>query len=272
MNSTRRMIMPLALGLLLPLCACTGEATQDTASAPHDAAPGAAPASPAPAEDLKPEAGYLVGQVFDTRGQPLPGATVLLSHGVFHARHLHATTDANGRYRIQFDIGGWNALAHIKKEYNGRRYSLELEPDSIDSIGMDGAVRNFTWTLQGRTQLNDDYYYGGTIAVHADGDLWRRLDDIVLTLTPDGPLIDGSNGETLRIRRGDRYWPGPDYIEDVPIGRYQVTAMLEDENGPRPLRVQDWTVEGNVVPRLQLDFLPQNAQGSSNYAAIALYE
>src|SRR3546814_11710318 len=66
------------------------------------------------------------------------------------------------------------------------------------------------------------------------------MEDVELTLTPSGPLIDGSEGKTLVLRQGDHYWVQFGYLEDIPIGRYTVTAILKNKDGPRPLRIQDW--------------------------------
>lgn len=275
MTHKRATALALALAwlMLAALAGCDAQpGTPEASDAGNSTSAAGEDRAASTAAELKPEPGYLVGQVFDTRGQPLPGATVLLSHGVAYARYLRGTTDADGRYRIQFDSGSWNPKAYLDKEYNGRRYNLELKPDSIDSVGMDGAVRNFRWVLQGPMPENDMFHYGATIEVRLEDGLWGDVDNIVLTMTPDGPLIDGSAGETLRIRRDDQYWSSSHLIQDVPIGRYQVTAMVEGEHGPRPLRLQDWLTEGEKTSSLQLDFRPRTPQGKTNYAHIALYE
>src|SRR3546814_3061732 len=83
----------------------------------------------------------------------------------------------------------------------------------------------------------------GLVTVFQDTEFHDDMEDVELTLTPSGPLIDGSEGKTLVLRQGDHYWVQFGYLEDIPIGRYTVTAILKNEAGPRPLRIQDWHTE-----------------------------
>jgi hypothetical protein len=211
------------------------------------------------------QAGYATGIVLDMRGKPIAGARILLDNSVYYASYIHGSTGADGRYRIKPQPGAWKAEASIRKDYNGRTYTLELHPDSIDSFDESGAVRNFVWKLEGRTPDSDYGYYGGFIQLSTDLDFEGELEDIELTLTPSGPLIDGSPGRTLQLRKGDHYWVDAWQIEDVPIGRYRVTALLRGGDGDRPLRIRDWHARGDFVDEFQLDFLPKS--GSTNNAA-----
>src|SRR3546814_12056742 len=81
-----------------------------------------------------------------------------------------------------------------------------------------------------------------------DTEFHDDMEDVELTLTPSGPLIDGSEGKTLVLRQGDHYWVQFGYLEDIPIGRYPVTAILKNEAGPRPLRIQDGHPEDQFKP------------------------
>ncbi|MDQ3492880.1 MAG: hypothetical protein M3452_06420, partial [Chloroflexota bacterium] len=45
-----------------------------------------------------------------------------------------------------------------------------------------------------------------------------------LTLTPDGPLVDGSTGQTITVVG--------DLVADVPVGRYSYSARYADPAGP----------------------------------------
>src|SRR3546814_4585858 len=78
------------------------------------------------------------------------------------------------------------AYSSFKKPYNGQTYSLDLHPDNSDSFSDDGAVRNFTWTLEGRAPLNEYRYYGGLVTVFQDTDFHDDMEDVELTLTPRG--------------------------------------------------------------------------------------
>ena len=218
----------------------------------------------------KAEAGYATGVVLDTQGTPIAGAKILLDNSVFYNSYIHGSTKEDGSYRIKAQPGAWTAEATIKKEYNGKTYTLEMHPDNLDSFSDEGAVRNFTWKLEGRSQENEYRYYGGFIqldtAIGFEGD----LDDVELTLTPDGPLIDGSQGRTLRLRPGDHYWVDRFQIQDVPIGRYTVRATLNGESGQRALAIQDWHTRGEFQPEFRLDFIPKPGNGVDNSASIVI--
>src|SRR3546814_17092136 len=94
------------------------------------------------------------------------------------------------------------------------------------------------------------------------------MEDVELTLTPSGPLIDGSEGKTLVLRQGDHYWVQFGYLEDIPIGRYTVTAILKDETGPRPLRIQDWHTEDEVKRELKVAFITESNGNNGTSAPI----
>src|SRR3546814_18808349 len=96
------------------------------------------------------------------------------------------------------------------------------------------------------------------------------MEDVELTLTPSGPLIDGSEGKTLVLRQGDHYWVQFGYLEDIPIGRYTVTAILKNEAGPRPLRIQDWHTEDAFKPELQIHFIPASNGRTGASASIVV--
>ncbi|MGY1408266.1 MULTISPECIES: carboxypeptidase-like regulatory domain-containing protein [unclassified Luteimonas] len=204
------------------------------------------------------ERGYATGRVVDTHGEPIAGAKVLLDNAVFYASYIDGTTRDDGSYRIKVQPGAWKADATFRKTYNGKTYALELDPDHNDSFNEEGVVRNFTWKLEGRTPDNEYGYYGGFIQLSTDIGFYEDMETIELTLTPNGPLIDGSPGKTLRLRMGDHYWVDHYQIEDVPIGRYVVTATLEGDDGPRPLKIQNWHTKGDFESAFQLDFLPKS--------------
>ncbi|MCD9027119.1 carboxypeptidase-like regulatory domain-containing protein [Luteimonas sp. BDR2-5] len=204
------------------------------------------------------QSGYATGKVTDTQGRPIAGAKILLDNSVFYASYIDGTTRDDGSYRIKVQPGAWKADASFRKTYNGRTYVLELDPDNDDSFNEDGVVRDFTWKLEGRTPGNEYGYYGGFIQLSQAIGFYEDMEAIELTLTPHGPLIDGSPGKTLRLRVGDHYWVDRYQVEDVPIGRYMVTATLQGDDGPRPLKIQDWHAKGDFEQEFQLDFLPKS--------------
>jgi len=216
------------------------------------------------------EEGYVTGTVLDTRGEPVAGAKVLLESRLFHASYLSGTTGKDGSYRIKAQPGAWDAKASITKTYHEKTYTLNLQPDSTDTFSDEGAVRNFVWNLEGRTPGNNYGYYGGFIQLSLGIDFNGNLEDIALTLTPDGPLIDGSTGKTLHLQLGDHYWVDPYQIEDIPIGRYIVEATMKSSDGERPLKIQNWHTKGDFQPAFQLDFMPKSPLGVDNSASIVI--
>lgn len=220
-------------------------------------------------DSSRPASGYATGTVVDTRGNPIAGAKILLDNTVFYASYINGSTAEDGTYRLKVQPGAWRAYASFHKEYNGRTYSLELHPDSIDSFDDDGAVRNFVWKLEGRKPDNDWGYYGGLVKVFNETGFYE-MPDVEITLVPDGPLIDGSQGSTLVLRPGDNYWRQLEYLEDIPIGRYAVTAVFMDGDARRPLKLRDGDAEVPLAGEMQLDFTPDSSGSPGATASIAI--
>ncbi|GAB1406205.1 hypothetical protein MASR1M8_01240 [Thermomonas brevis] len=256
--------------LLLALCGCDTAADGGNALAPATAQAGNGATAP-----TKPQAGHIVGRVLDTRGQPLAGADILVENALLYARYLRGTSGADGRFRVPVATGAWRVQASIVREYHGRSYTLELEPSSTDTFGGEGGVVDFTWKLQGRSPGSGGYgYHGGFVQLSTALDYHGDLSDVELVFTPSGPLIDGSSGETLRLRMHDHYWVQTFQIEDIPIGRYIVTATRKDADGEHPMRIADWYRQraGNAdfQTEYQLDFLPNPPNGGRNSASIVI--
>lgn len=220
-------------------------------------------------DSSRPTSGYATGTVVDTRGNPIAGAKILLDNTVFHASYINGSTADDGSYRLKVQPGAWRAYASFRMEYNDRTYSLELHPDSIDSFDDDGAVRNFIWKLEGRKPDNDWGYYGGLVEVYNETGFYE-MENVEITLAPDGPLIDGSEGGTLVLRPGDNYWRQPAYLEDIPIGRYAVSAALVDGDARRPLKLRDGDAEAPLASEIQLDFAPDTSGSPGATASIAI--
>ena len=217
----------------------------------------------------RPESGYATGTVVDTLGNPIAGAKILLDNTVFYASHVSGSTADDGTYRLKVHPGAWRAYASFQKEYNGRTYSFELHPDSADSFDDGGAVRNFTWKLEGRKPDSEWGYYGGLVKVFNETGFYE-MENVEITLAPDGPLIDGSEGSTLVLRSGDNYWRQLAYLEDIPIGRYAVTAALLDGETRQPLKLRDRDAEGPLAGAMQLDFIPDRSTSPGSTASISI--
>ncbi len=243
----------LALGSLLLFSACQPQTVPpDDPDGPIDTPTGG-------------KAGYVIGTVTDPQGRPLAGATIYSYNTVVKDRGSEVTSNADGSYRIALvsGLGVWGAKGYLLKTYNGRVYKLPLDPENPDSFTEDEKpVRNFQWRLSGHVpDLSLDLYYGGTVELlrDANADGLRDNENIEFTFTPVGPLIDGSTGQTLKLRAAKRY---DAYLKDVPMGRYTVTAVYKPTG--EALRVGDALADDMAYsPSVTVDF---TGRESSYYA------
>ncbi|TDS56904.1 carboxypeptidase-like regulatory domain-containing protein [Myroides indicus] len=217
------------------------------------------------------EKGYATGKVVDSNDTPISGAKILLDNTVFYASYIHGTTDKNGLYRIKVQPGSWRTFAYLDKTYNGQTYTMELFPDGTDSYTEEeGAIRNFKWMLEGRMPWESEAYYGGTVMLTTDIGFYENEENIELTLTPSGPLIDGSEGRVITLRFGDEKWINRSELWDIPIGRYKMTAKLKKNGKNISLRIEDWYKRNGLATDFQLDFIPKPANGVNNSASIVI--
>lgn len=177
------------------------------------------------------EAGVVKGLVVDTQGKPLPGLKVVVENTVFHASYVYGTTGQDGRYRVEVPNGGWKVSVQLERQFQGRSYRFDLHPDNPDAFtGTEGAVRNFSWKLSG-PRPEGNRFYGGTVALYRvfgdDGEFFE-MPEVELTLTPDGPLIDGSTGQPVTARPE----ASADEVRDIPLGSYVVTARHTPQGKP----------------------------------------
>lgn len=223
-----------------------------------------------------PVAGHIKGKVVNSRGQGLQGVkvsfnTVTFGGGVSTA--ATATTTADGTYDVELPKGNYGVKAEYTITYNGRQYREYMSPD--DGVNGElihdsekGYVKNFTWKISGEIPgyahvPGEPHHYGGFIDLqhegaynYANGQSQTPVVEpiplgskVEVTLTPDGPLLDGSQGQAItrthQIGAGETYWYSSEYdLMDIPVGRYNVSAVLIETNGGRRnLRVS--TLAGN---------------------------
>jgi len=182
--------------------------------------------------------GYVAaGAVVDTQGSPLADVEIYADNQFTDGSTLTTKTGTDGRYRIELPQTAttWHMSATHTVEYHGRTYSFPLHPDDDSAFaGNTGGVRNFSWKLTGKRP--DDGFYGAFVVGYTEvGDYSIDLREVELTLVPDGPLVDGSTGETITgkfVSTGDG-----DAIQDIPLGRYTITAKEGDT--PLMLRIRN---------------------------------
>jgi hypothetical protein len=247
-------IAAAAAALLAIACtAGTAPPTSQPASSPPPASqPTSALASITPSSAIAAEAEAQVakGHVTDASGKPLAGAVANADWQLSDDYSLDGTTDANGDYRIALDPpnGSWHMSVVYKTTWNGVDYGFDLAPiDDSNFIGADGGVRDFVWKLTGPTPQGDSSY-GGTVDVYMNfsGEIPIDPQYVKLTLTPDGPLVDGSTGGVVTAT-GDR-------IDDVAVGRYAVTAAYAEPGKPSVdllVRVRN---QGEFAPTVTAQF------------------
>jgi hypothetical protein len=211
--------------------------------------------------ELSPKRGYVRGYVYDTKGRPLKGAVIgvrATSAGGFYSGNS-ATTDARGYYEVESPWGvGHFYCAGYSVDYGDGRAALSLHPadgEAGNYASNVGAVKNWVllpYGIADRDAVQNDpqacsNYYGGNVvlgwSVGRDGSLLASDSDLPaggtleVTFTPDGPLVDGSRGRTIIVRKpvGEGIGPGL-YVNNIPAGAYKMSARLV---GGGPLKMRE---------------------------------
>lgn len=209
--------------------------------------------------------GRATGKVTDTRGNPLAGAEVTIENTMVYNSSAAGVSGNDGRYSIQLpEAGTFHASAYIKRSYNGKTYTLDMTPDNNEPFGIEGAVRNFTWKMSGKKPQDNDGYYGATIGINnAPGHVIVDDYNIEFTLTPQGKLIDGSDGQVLKLHSGQPNTPTYGYLADIPLGRYTMTAVYVSGGASTPLKLKKNFSQDNYTGSLQIDFEPEGTWGKN---------
>ncbi|MDB5045588.1 MAG: hypothetical protein JWQ08_1638 [Deinococcus sp.] len=175
----------------------------------------------------KPTPYVLKGTVKNPAGQPIAGVEVWADNTLYANMNALGKTDAQGHFVIPLpkdQLGTWRAGSRYRTVYQNQAYELDLRVSDESAFSADkGAVRDFTLLTSGP---RGDHYWGGTVWAYIStrgGNFEAK--SVEYTLTPIGPLIDGSAGQVLK-RRVDG-----NTIVDIPIGKYRVTARYVPKEG-----------------------------------------
>ncbi len=201
---------------------------------------------------LAPKPGFVRGYVYDTHGKPLAGAKLGVrstATGGFYSG-AQGKSDAKGYYEIAVPFGAAHFYnAGFAVDYGEGRAALGLHPADGEEDGFAsnvGEVENWVLLPYGvadreGVQENPKYcnnYYGGTVILGWYADEDPRGPDpkklppdgqFEVTLTPEGPLVDGSRGRPIVIRKPSTHnvgFLGQLYVNNIPVGSYRIAAKL----------------------------------------------
>ncbi|MCL6569731.1 MAG: carboxypeptidase-like regulatory domain-containing protein, partial [Meiothermus silvanus] len=209
--------------LALGLAACGASGSTGGTS------PGGGTTDPTPGEP-----GVVQGIAHDAQGKPIAGALIWIQPAETTGL-VKVNTDADGRYKtkvypkLPYYAVGWHWV-----QYRGKELCLRLAAEEgNEAFGPEnGVTRNFVWKLSGPIGRSGDGYYGGEARPFFAG---IKVGDVIeYTFAPNGPLADGSTGQTI-VRKHD--WDN--YLwQDIPVGAYKVSAVRIEPDGSRtPLKV-----------------------------------
>ena len=267
-----------AASVLLSACDKKASATNGGVSASAAATAGAPNANAS-----QPEPGVLKGAARDAQGHPLKTFGGSISGYSLRSGQSQTVTfeGANGTFHVNTGPGQFSSRAWTDVEYNGRNYRIDLRPVDGKSVlatqdTTNGVVKDFVWQLggfrPGSDERTDDRFYshhGGSVMLYAEGNgaayhesVERNYQakpepkipadsTIEVTLTPDGPLIDGSEGKpvVLKTKPADVRGYMNRLTRGIPIGRYKATARELTATGEtKPLRVVQYDTFGKTKP------------------------
>lgn len=234
-------------------------------------------------------AGAMTGLATDAAGNPLAGVEVSI-YGTTLAGgedvQFDVKTGADGRYELDLPAGNYASSAYWDFTFNGRRYRQELHPVKghwDDEPSRDGIVRDFVWRLSGlhpryeRSEGETYAYYGGAANVSVIDvyyESWQTNHfasefpngfTVEVTLVPQGPLADGSQGSTVTwTEKVDAAGDADFKLVDVPLGRYAASAKaIKPDGTERALGITytgkyGGSSDGAPQATADLEFLPES--------------
>lgn len=218
---------------------------------------------------LTPQPGYIIGRALFEDGRPIPEFTVSAESGFGPAGKAQGSA---GRYSIHVTNSGifivQNIIAKAVISYQGQTYVLPLHPvdglpdgaaaDNFRGDVTKGVVRDFVFRLTGiapgRQTNPPPQNVTDTDSVSARAsfegcqmmiEFARETAELVngaavqITLTPSGPLIDGSTGRTITRAIAKANPDSSYYFYDIPLGVYTaVVTVTGTGTAARPLHVR----------------------------------
>jgi len=214
-----------------------------------------------PAND-KAEPYVVKGYVRTKDGKPVQGAEVFADNTQYYNNNTIGVTDANGFYRIELPREGatYNMTADVNTEFNGKPFTFHLESDLNQAFsGKDGAVRNFTM----KSLTGQIFVYSWVTWAIGQPDF--KIEDLEVTLTPVGKLMDGSEGTKIVKKIGPV--DGGLGIGDIPLGKYKATARwLPEGHDPYEMEIR-LNYIGTWGESAEFEFAKGRSTITSNYMA-----
>jgi hypothetical protein len=194
--------------------------------------------SPLSAQTRKLEPFSVSGIALDTKGKPLKGVRVDLTTDFRPGRAI-ARTGADGRYAFSGLLSAtYRVWAYLEMQYAGTKLCQRLampNPNDYNSFSVSqGAERNFRWRLTGQIGYSDTYFGGSLQIFNVNSDISSDTSKAVeFTLTPAGPLLDGSKAAVIVKQAPLDYPSSDDGLYDLPITAYKLKAVLIGKDGSR---------------------------------------
>ncbi|RTE06479.1 hypothetical protein EJQ19_22880 [Paenibacillus whitsoniae] len=190
--------------------------------------------NPAPEPAKESAEPYVVkGYVRDANGNPLAGVSIFADNTLLYDSNILGVTDEEGHYLLELPelATTWRMGGKYTTTYNNKTFNFDLVPDVDQPLaGKTGAVRNFTW----KNDSGKIYIYP-SFAGFDDSLPEFDMNDLEITLTPVGPLVGGSAGQTIVKHAGPV--AGGAGVDSIPIGKYKATARWMPE-GHAPIAMQ----------------------------------
>ena len=128
----------------------------------------------------------------------------------------------------------YHAYAWSHVSFRGRNLCLRLastRPEDYDSfVPAEGVTRDFRLQLSGEIEAHSGDYFGAEMRLFVPST--PEGQKLEVALVPDGPLLDGSAGQTI-VLDGAELLP-----QGIPIGVYKASAAFVAPSGARtPLEV-----------------------------------
>jgi hypothetical protein len=201
------------------------------------------PPKPAPASTRTGAANVIQGVVRDEQGDPVPNAVITAAGYTARSNNVQrATTGADGRYRIDAVEGLYTVSGHAPIVFEGKKYQeMYLHPTDNncgEQMSAAGITKDFVLRLTGFHECklspdrnNEGFYNGAAVSLIPVSMTLPGSTSVTFTLTPAGPLADGSAGKPVSFTRTVAQLSNSagklettSTLHDIPLGRYTITG------------------------------------------------